>query len=223
MTMESARRAGRLVGLLLLLQLLGLTLGFIFVMPGTTPDFLEDSARHAAQIKLGVFILLATAAVTLAISLAAYPSLRKHSEVAALAFLAVGIIWFAIQAVDNAHILSLLSLSQLHAEGAVPNAEVFAPLAAAARSTRRWMHYTELLIIDAWSLMLYALFFRFALVPRLLTGFGVAVVLVHTAAITLPVFLGYPNVLVSAYLMPVSYLALAGWLLLRGSNETVVT
>ena len=78
------------------------------------------------------------------------------------------------------------------------------------------MHYTELLVIDAWFLMLYGLFYRFSLVPRLLTGFGVAVVLVHTAAITLPVFLGYPNVLVLAYLMPVSHLALAGWLLVKG-------
>ena len=214
--MEPARRTGRLIGLLLLLQLVGLTLGFIFVMPGTTPDFLEHSAPLAARIKLGVFILFAAGAVTVGISLAAYPFLRQHSEVAALGFLAVSTIWFAVQAVDNAHILSLLSLSQRFAEGGAPNTEVLASLAAAARSTRRWMHYTELLVIDAWFLMLYGLFYRFSLVPRLLTGFGVAVALVHTAAITLPVFLGYPNVLVLAYLMPVSHLALAGWLLVKG-------
>jgi hypothetical protein len=217
--MKPARKAGRLVGLLLLLQLVGLTLGFIFVMPGTTPDFLEHSAPLATRIKLGVFILFAAGAVTAAISLAAYPFLRKQSEVPALGFLAVSIIWLAVQAVDNAHILSLLSLSQLYAEGGAPKAEVFAQLGTAARSTRRWMHYTELLVIDAWFLMLYGLFYRFSLVPRLLPGFGILVVLVHLAAITLPVFLGYPNVLVLAYLMPVSHLALAGWLLVKGVEE----
>lgn len=217
--MRPAGRTGRLVGLLLLLQLVGLTLGFIWVMPGTTSDFLEHSAPLASRVKVGVLILFAAGAVTVAISLAAYPFLRRHSEVAALGFLAVSIVWLAVQAVDNAHILSLLSLSQHYTEEGARTAELFAPLAAAARSTRRWLHYTALLVIDAWFLMLYGLFYRFSLVPRLLTGFGVLVVLVHTAAITLPVFLDYPNVLVLAYLMPVSHLALAAWLLLKGVAE----
>ena len=92
-------------------------------------------------------------------------------------------------------------------------------LAELARSSRRWAHYTELLVIDSWFFVFYGLLFRFSLVPRALAGFGLAMVAVHTAGITLPVFLGYSNVLETAYSLTLSYLAVGGWLAVKGFAE----
>jgi hypothetical protein len=138
----------------------------------------------------------------------------------ALWFIASSIIWFARQAVDNIHILSVLSLSQQYTKGVTSNAELFGALATAARSTRVWAHYTQLLVIDAWFVLFYGMLFRFSLVPRALAGFGLVMVVVHAVAIPLPMFVGYDRVMVLAYSLTLSYLAVGGWLAVKGFDES---
>ena len=57
--------------------------------------------------------------------------------------------------------------------------------------TRKWVHFTELLVIDCWIFLLYSVLFRFALVPRALAAFGLLTVMLHFTGIPLPGFLGY--------------------------------
>jgi hypothetical protein len=204
---------------MLIVQLVGLILPFVLLLPITAPDFLDGATRVAAQVRIAVLLLFANGGLTIGISLAALPLLRNRSETAALGLVALSVIWFCIQAVDNAQILSMLSLSQRYTEGGASNLEVFATSGAALRSTRRWMHYTELLVIDTWFFVLYGLFFRFSLVPRVLAGLGVAMVVVHMAAITLPVFLDYRSIPALGPSLAVSHLAVAGWLLVTGVEE----
>ena len=220
--MKSAKSVGRSVGILLFVQLVGLTIPFILLMPATTSGFLENAAGASFQIRAAVLLLFASSALTIGIAIAGFPVFREYSVRAALWFLALSVIWFAMQAVDNIHILSMLSLSQQYIEGGASNAELFGALAAAARSTRVWAHYTELLIIDAWFFMFYGLLFRFSLVPRPLAGFGLAMVIVHAAAIPLPMFLDYSRVLVLAYSLALSYLAVGTWLVVKGFDERPV-
>ena len=217
--MRTAKNIGRIIGMLLFVQLVGLGLGFILLMPITTSDFLENAAGVSFQIKVAVFLLFANGALTIGIAIAAFPVFRAYSYSMALWFLAFSIVWFSMQAIDNIHILSMLSLSQQYTQGGASNPELFAALATAVRSTRRWAHYTELLVIDAWFFVFYISLFRFALVPRVLAGFGMIMVIVHTTGITLPVLAGYSSVLVMAYSMTLSYLALGTWLVVKGFNE----
>lgn len=217
--MRSAKSIGRIIGTLLFVQFVVLTLAFILLLPATTPDFLGNAAGVSFQVKVSVFLLFANGALTIGIAIAAFPVFREYSVRAALWFLAFGIIWFSMQAVDNIHILSMLSLSQQYAQEGAANAELFGALATAVRTTRRWAHYTELLVIDTWFFVFYISLFRFALVPRVLAGFGLIMVLVHTAGITLPVFAGYPIVPLMAYSMALSYLALGTWLVVKGFKE----
>jgi hypothetical protein len=216
--MRSAKSTGRIIGMLLLVQLVGLTLGFILLMPITT-SFLENAAGIASQIRVAVFLLFANGVLTMGIAIAAFPVLREYSYRMALWLLAFSIIWFSMQAVDNAHILSMLSLSQQYAEGGAANAELFGALATALRSTRRWAHYTELLVIDCWFFVFYGLLFRLSLIPRALAGFAVIMVIIHASGITLPVFLGYSIVPLMAYSMALSYLAVGAWLVVKGFAE----
>jgi len=210
---------GRIIGILLFVQLVGLSLPFILLLPITTSGFLENAAGIAFQIKVAVFLLFANGALTIGIAIAAFPVFREHSYRIALWFLAFSIVWFSLQAVDNIHILSMLSLSQQYAQGGASNAELFGALATAVRSTRRWAHYTELLVIDTWFFVFCTSLFRFALVPRVLAGFGLIMVIVHTTGITLPVFAGYSSVPLMAYSMALSYLALGTWLVVKGFEE----
>lgn len=217
--MKSAKSTGRLIGILLFVQLAGLSLPFILLMPITSAHFLENAAGIAFQIKLAVFHLFANGAVTIGIAIAIFPILREYSYRMALWFLAFSVIWFAMQAVDNAHIMSMLSLSQQYTEAGAAKADLFQALAMVLRSTRKWVHYTELLVIDIWFCLFYALLFRFTMVPRALAGFGVIAVVLHTAGITLPMFVGYPSVLALGFSLALSHLAVGGWLTVKGFKE----
>jgi len=217
--MRSAKSVSRLIGVLLFVQLVGLSLPFILLMPAITPGFIENAAGMASQIKVAVFLLFANGALTIGIAIAAFAVFREHSYGMALWFLAFSIIWFSLQAVDNAHILSMLSLSRQYADGGGANAELFQTLGKAARSTRIWVHYTELLVIDTWFFLFYSMLFRFKLVPRALAGFGLIAVILHTAGITLPVFLGYSSVMPMGFSLALSHLAVGTWLLVKGFKE----
>lgn len=214
--MRPAKSVGRIVGILLFAHFVGLTVGFILLIPVTSPEFLQNTAAVSSQIRAAVFLLFATSVLTIGISIYAFSFFREHSHRMALWVVAFSIIWFAMQAVDNQHILSMMSLSQQYVEGGGSNAEVFRMLAMAARSERKWAHYTELLVIDLWFFLFYVTMFRFALVPRALSGFALAMVLVHTVGIALPVLLGYTQLLVLAYSMALSYVVMGTWLVVKG-------
>jgi hypothetical protein len=209
-----------MAGILFLSQFLGLMVGFILLVPITTSAYLENAAAVSPQLRLSVLLLLATGFLTIGMSIFMFPYLREHSYRMALWLLALSIVWFAMQAVDNQNILSLMSLSQQYAGRSTPNADLINVVADSVRVTRRWSHYTELLVMDLWYFMFYFALLRFSLVPRALAGFGLLMVIVHAVGIALPVFVGYPSVLVLAYSMLLAYVAVGGWLVVKGFRET---
>lgn len=220
--MKSAKSTGRLIGILLLLQLSGLIVPFVLLHPLTRGprDFLANAAGASFQIKVAVFLLFANCALTIGIAVAAWPVFRQYSEGTALWLVAVGVIMFSLQAVDNAHLLSMLSLSQQYAQAGGPD-ELFQTLAAAVGSTRRWVHFTELLVIDCWIFLLYSILFRFAVVPRALAAFGLLTVVLHFTGIPLRGFLGYSVVTLVGVPMAFSHIALALWMIAKGFQERI--
>jgi hypothetical protein len=218
--MRSAKSVGRIIGMLLLIQLAGLIVPFVLLHPLTSGprDFLANAAEASLQIKVAVFLLFANCALTVGIAIVAWPVFRQYSSAMALLLVAVSVIMFSLQAVDNAHVLSMLSLSQQYAQAGGPE-ELFQALAAVVGSARKWAHYSELLVIDAWIFLLYSLLYRFTLVPRALAAFGLITVILHFTGITLPLFLGYRSVTLIGATMAVSHLALVLWLITRGFAE----
>ncbi len=218
--MKSAKSVGRLIGMLLMVQLAGLIVPFVLLHPLTTGprDYLANAAGASAQIKVAVFLLFANCALTIGIAIAAWPVFRQYSEAMALLLVAVGVIMFSLQAVDNAHILSMVSLSQQYAQAGGPN-ELFQTLATVVGSTRKWAHYSELLVIDAWILVFYSLLYRFAVVPRALSAFGLLTVTLHFTGILLPLWLGYHSVTLMGATMALSHTASALWLMAKGFTE----
>jgi hypothetical protein len=218
--MKSAKSVGRLIGMLLAVQLAGLIVPFVLLHPLTTgtQGFLANAASASLQIKVAVFLLFANCALTVGIAIAAWPVFRRYSEAMALLLVAVGVIMFSLQAVDNAHVMSMLSLSRQYAQAGGPD-ELFQTLATVVGSTRKWAHYSELLVIDAWLFVLYSLLYRFALVPRSLAAFGLVTAMLHFTGITLPLFLGYSSVTLLGVPMALSHIALALWMMTNGFEE----
>lgn len=221
--MKPARSGGRLIGMLLVAQLAGFIVPFVMLHPITrgSTDWLANAAASSFQIEAAVFLLFANTALTIGIAIAAWPVFRRYSERMALWLIALGVIMFALQAVDNAQVLSMVSLSQQSAAAGGPN-DVFQTVAAAAGATRRWVHYSELLAIDAWIFTFYAVLLRFLLVPRALAVFALLTVVLHLTGITLPLWLGYRSVTLLGASMALGHTAVAVWLMARGFAERPV-
>lgn len=210
--MLGERGRGRLVGGLTFLQLVGLIVPFVLLLPIVTPPgaYLASAAASSTRIRAGVLLLVVNGAVTIGISIAAWPILRRTSEALALWLVVLGALMLGIQMVDNIQILSMLSLSQSHA------ADSLREVAIAIGTTRRWAHLSELLVIDAWILAFYLSLIRAGALPRLLSAFGLLTVAVHFVAIPLPGFLGLRAVAEAGMPMALSHVATAGWLVAKG-------
>jgi hypothetical protein len=198
---------------------------FVLLHPLTTApaEWLANAAASSFQIKLAVFLLFANCALTIGISLAAFKVFREQSYPMALLLVAASVIMFTLQAVDNAHMMSMLSMSQRYVQETGQDGP-YQMLAAAVGSTRRFVHFTELFAIDAWIVLLYSILYRYRLVPHLLAAFGLITVVLHFTGIPLPLFLGYGGVTLMGATMALSHIALAAWLMVRGftapSNPT---
>lgn len=215
--MLSDRGRGRLVGGLTFLQLVGLIVPFVLLLPIVTPPgaSLAEAAASPARILAGVLLLLVNGAVTIGISITAWPVLRRASQALALWLVVLGALMLAVQMVDNVHVLSLLSLGQAQAAGgAAPDS--LRAAAIAIGTTRRWAHLSELLVIDAWILVFYLSLIRAGALPRLLGALGLLTVTAHFVAIPLPGFLGLRAVVEAGMPMALSHVAMAGWLVSKG-------
>jgi hypothetical protein len=215
--MLSARGRGRLVGGLTLLQLVGLIVPFVLLLPIVAPPsvWLVDAAASAARIRAGVLLLLVNGAVTIGLSIAAWPAFRRASEALAQCLVVLGALMLGVQIVDNVHVLSMLSLSQAHA-AAGAGEDTLRAAALAIGTARRWAHLSELVVIDAWILVFYLNLIRAGALPRLLWAFGLLTVASHFLAIPLPGLLGLGAVAVAGMPMALSHVATAGWLMAKG-------
>lgn len=210
------------MGTLLLVQLAGLIVPFVLLLPIATPptEWMETAQRSAPRIMAGVLLLIVNGAVTIAISIAAWPVFRRTSEGLGLWLLVLAALWLATQAVDNIHVLSMLSLSE--STGPVDAfATDDARLASAVTlgAMRRWAHVTALLAIDAWILCLYLNLIRAGALHRAVWTFGLITVTAHLIAIPVRSLLGLPSIGEAGMPMALSHLATAGWLWWRGLDR----
>jgi hypothetical protein len=217
--MTSATRTGRLIGSLLLAQMalsalinIGLT-GPVFQPPG----YLANAAGSAVQMRVAVLLLLVTGAVTIGVAIFSMPVVRQYSEAMAIWLVALGVAGFATLAIEANTMLTMLSLSQQHAQAGATN-ETLQALGKTVAATRNGAHYVNLLVAGSFIFVLHASFFRFRLVPRVIAGAGMFAAALQLLAIARPLF-GFPMLFVMLAPLAVAQLALVIWLIARGFRE----
>jgi hypothetical protein len=133
----------------------------------------------------------------------------------ALWLLALGIAALSLAAVENGRVMSLVSLSQAYAASGATDPAAFEGLRGVVAAARNWAHFTHIVVGGSTFFILYAITFRFALIPRVLAGFGMAAVALQVATVSRP-FLG--GAVIFPLLAPagLAHLALALWLLAKG-------
>lgn len=226
--MTSAQPVGRIIGMLLLVQLAtGLLVPYLLLFPLTTPPagFLDAAAGMSALVRLNVLLLFVGGAVSVAIAVAVWPAVRERSYRLGIWLVALAVVNFTLQIIENSHWLTMLSVSQAYAEAGAAEAERFQLLGMVVRSAFKWAHYSHILIVVGWLFTLYWLLFRCAMVPRALAALGMITSVLQFIGITLPTFAGYRMPFPELFGMPlgVTNLALAVWLMAKGFKEPCTT
>lgn len=219
--MTSSKSLGRAVGLLLLVQLAtGLILPYVLLLPLTAPAgaFLDSAAGMAGIVRLSVLMLFVGGAASLGVALVSWPAAGERQRGLGLLLVTLAGINFTLQLIENAHWLSLLSISQAYASAGPDASAMFQGLAISAHSSFRWAHYSHILIVAAWLFTLYLLLYRGAMVPRPIAAFGMGAALLHFIGVTLPAFGGYrmPYSELLGAPLGLASLMLGLWLMARG-------
>lgn len=219
--MKSAKSVGRTVGVLMLLHLtVALMVPFILLeRVRGTEGLLANAAASPLQVRAAVLLLFVGSALAVVIAITALRVFRQASEPMAFWLLALATAGFSLQAVDNAHILSMLSLSQEYAEAGAAKSELLQSLGLVANSARKWAHYSYLLVAVSWIFLFYALLFRFRFIPRALAALGLVGCLLQIYGVTLRGLFGYPPMTVLAMPLAPIHVAAALWLMFKGFPE----
>ena len=215
--MGAASRASRIIGALILAQMVGSVLvNLVLTAPLVDePGFLVNAAAHSRQIGLSVVFGLATNAIFVAIAITAFPVFRQYSQALALWFVALAVVSLSVAAVENISVMSMLSLSEAYAQASAADRDQFQALRVVVASARNWAHFVGRLVDGSTIFVLYAVLYRFALVPRALAAFGLAAVMLQLMAVGMPLF-GHSVVFPMLAPLGVSQLVLALWLMIKG-------
>lgn len=219
--MRSSKIVGRITGALLLVHLAGgLILPYIVLQPAVAaPGFLENAAANAVRIRTAALLFFTSGAMTVAVALTALPILRRYSDRLAVLLVLLSAVNLALHAVESGALLSMLSLSQEYAERGGADAAQFHGLAVVVGSARRWAHFTHLLVVGSWIFTLFAVLWRCALVPRLLAGLGMLTTVLQVTGVPLRAVLGLGVITPMAMPLAPVYVAVAGWLIIKGFPE----
>lgn len=222
--MRSPKSTGRIIGVLLIVHLLtGLLTPYIMLRPLTSPlTFAANAPGSAFLVRSAVMMLFVGGVVTIAIAISALPFVRQYSPELATWLVLLAVTNFCLQCVENAAWMSLFTFSRDYANSSAADAGVYTIAGALVRSAWKWVHYTHLLILVSWMMMLFVVLWRSRLVPAMFGVLGLITTLMQITGITLPQFLAYPSPVPTLMGMPLGfvYLALALWLMVKGLNTT---
>jgi hypothetical protein len=188
--MSSHLKTGRIIGVLLLLQVAaGILLNFVFTAPlFGEPGFLINAAPHASQIAQSALLGIAIGLVSLTIACLLYPLLKPYSQPLALFYFALVTAGFALSVAENISVMSMLSLSKAYAEAGATQEQLYQGLRIVVKETRNWTHYISLIISGVTLFAFYVAMFSFRMIPRLLAIFGLLASLSQIAAVAMPLF-----------------------------------
>lgn len=215
--MEAAIRAGRIIGVLIIFQMVGgVTVNLVLEAPlFGAPGFLVNAASHSQQIGLAALLGLVTEALWVGIAVTAFSVFCQRTRTMALWFLALAAVVLAVAVVENAAVMSMVSVSQAYAKASALQREQMQTIRVVVASARNWVHYMGRVFDGVTIFVFYAVLYRLALIPRALAGFGLIAALLQITAVAMP-FFGYDVVFPMLAPLGLSQLILAVWLITKG-------
>lgn len=218
--MDALTRAGRVIGVLIVIQMIG---GFLvnFVLEAPlfgAPGFLANAAPHSQEIALGALLGLVIEALWVGIAVMAFPVFYERTQRMALWFFALAAVILAGAVVENAGVMSMVTVSEAYAKASAVERAQLETVRIVVASARNWAHYMARMTDGLAILVFYAAVYRLAVIPRLLGGFGIIAAVLQIIAVAMPLF---HRDVVFPMLAPLGLcqLVVAIWLIVKGFQD----
>lgn len=224
--MNSLRKIAIAAGLLFIV---GTVAGLLSVAPAIdSPDYLAQAAANAGQVTLCAFFQFIMSTAYLGYAILLYPVLKKHSEGLAAGFAGLKFVAGAFNIIGAVFILLILSLSHSYLSAGAQDTSQLITLGALLRTGRDLInHVAMILASSAASFLCYVVFYRAKLVPRWLSAWGFAGVLLTVSASFLVMFRAI-DIVTPAYLalcvpLALQEIFLAIWLIVKGFDSSGIS
>jgi hypothetical protein len=184
----------------------------------TGAGYLTEVANHPHRLAAAALLYLVAAGASVGIAIALYSVVKRvHSGLAlgAVIFRAIEATLYATAVVA---LLSILPLGRALATAQADDQGSIRAIADSLLSARDHANLAAIFAFNLGALMYYALFYRSQLVPRWLSGWGIAGVLLMISACLMALFSDNPITGYTLLILPIAVqeLVLAVWLLVKG-------
>jgi hypothetical protein len=226
--MDMYRRSGIVTGILFIAADAAGFLTFVAKPILDAPDYLAKIPANELTVLAGALLVFIMGWADAGIGISLYPVLRRHNEGLALGAAAFRIIDGVFVCIGAVLILLLVTLGRQFITAGPAALAQFQNLGTLLREGRTWVG--DVAALPAWCIgafLYYALFFKTRLVPRWLSVWGLAgIILTMTGSILVLFRQVAPRSTIQMLLyLPVAVqeIALAIWLIARGFNRSAVT
>lgn len=215
--MDAETRVGRVIGALIITQLIfSVLVNFVLEAPlFGAPGFLVNAAHYPRQTGCAALLALITEGLWVGIAVTALPLFYRHSRAMTLWFAALSVVVLAVAVVENAAVMSMLSLSEAYAQASPVDRAQFETIRVVTASARNWPHFMARMLDGCTIFVFYAVLYRSTLVPRALAGFGLIASVLQVCGVAMPLF-GHAVVFPMLAPLGLIQLILAMWLIARG-------
>lgn len=214
------KRTSRLVGILFLVALFMNLIGVAIYQPITGGvDYLLEAGPRKAMVLTGVLIDLVSVPAIILIPIVFFPILERFNFYLAEAYVvfrAIEAVFFIQNAINS---LSIINLSQQHLASGAAASTPFTVAGGAIHADIAWTTVMYIVVFTLGALFFYTLLFRYRLVPRWLSLWG----LIAAVLLLLGTIVGMYDLLplgsmMSTFgaLVALNELTLAYWLIVKG-------
>jgi len=223
--MDSTRRTAVIAGVLFIIATVATFVADALTPALTGTDYLIRLAAHPNQVAAGVLVKIVSVLAGAGIAVAMYPVMKRANAGLALGSVVFRTLEAAFYLVGVVSLLVLLKLGQQFAAAGVADQTSLQAIGDSLVSVR--VYAAPLLGVFAFCIgafMYYYLFFRSRLIPRWLSGFGIAAIILMMAACVLSLFSGnrITSYIPLAAPIGVQELVLAVWLIVKGFNPSAI-
>jgi hypothetical protein len=188
---------------------------------------LSRAIANEGAVLSGAFLIFLMAVACAGIGLGLYPILRKYSIGLAIGAVGFRLLESMCEVLGGLGLIALLALSRESVNAGAPDAAHFQTIGAIIKASSDWINHGAGLI--CWCIgafMYYGVFYRYRLVPRWISGWGLIGITLTTIAavlVMLGVIPGFGTVqMIAALPIGLQEIVFAIWLVVKGFSPSAI-
>jgi hypothetical protein len=225
--MNKERKYAISAGILFIIADLVGFISFPFMAPVNAANYLVSVSTSGGLVTTGAVLLFIGGAAAIGIAISLYPVLRKYNEGLALGSVGFRTVEGVFDFISVLGLLILITLSQQFVGAGAPDPSYFQTLGGLSISGFHWaVNVVKLMAFSMGCLLYYIIFYRTKLIPRWLSGWGIAAAIMTMLSALLVMYgliapFSTAQVILNLPILP-QELILAVWLIVKGFNPSAV-